>query len=336
VRPVQKLADQYPRRFSFVYEVQKDAGHSLSVDELAQRIKALRDAPPGSELHQRLISIDQRAAVHAGEYQRMSAAEKRYVYVSKVLFLWAWHRTAAVTSAKFALEHPLAAGAVGAGSYYLNVKVNQSSPPWEKWAIPLPGGKISNLATSLPFSSPVEDARTIASTGRALTGGVPTFGESLIGQVNPLLTLLAEAGSGRNLETGGALKQGPLMAFLKRTPPGALISGKGPLEGRVGKYLAGNPFPQVSSTASSSSGGGSFPAGSFQTGNSAILGNSAIPGGGGITPAQYRQIMRLLKQAPAMEARLRKQLARMQARQTRGVHLSRGGSGGTRGVHLQR
>jgi len=276
VRPVERFADRPWRRAALVYEVQKDAGRSLSVPELAARMKELFSAKPGSELAGRMKNIDQRGAVHAGEYGRMSSAEKRFV--SKILFLWTWHRTAAVTTAKFALEHPIPAAGVGAGTYYLNERLNRGRPPWELFSTPAPGlpGKIMNWSTSIPTSTPAEDLRTLWETGRAVTGlHTPAFGEGIAGQVNPLVALLYEASTHRDIQTGKPLTENAFLAEARRTPIGALVSGKRSWWERGGKYVFGNPFPQTPSGGSSA--GSSKP--------------------GSITPGQLAQIEQHIRDA---------------------------------------
>lgn len=302
VTPVRKIADLMPRRFAFVYEAQKAYGRPFrNTKEASDFLNGLRAAPVDSQAHRMLVEITQRARVAAGEYQRMSNFEKRKV--SKFLFLYAWHRTAAVSAAKFALEHPVQAGAVGAGTYYLTRDVNKNAPPWEKFAVPLGGGKISNLATSLPWSTPVEDAMKLNALRTVLSGGkAPPLGESPIGELNPALILPYMILAGRDPETGNPLKKNFAQDFLEQTPIGAAVSGKRPLDQRLGKYLVGNPYPTLSSTALSSGGTGS-----------PVL--STRPGS--ITPAQHAKILRLVKQARRNAQRAAAQARKRQAKTRR-------------------
>ncbi len=122
---VRKYSDANPRRMAVYYELEQVAGRSLNPDEAVALLKQMSEASPNSKLGHEFVNLTQRASVHAGDYSRLSPVEKRFV--SKVLFLWTWHRTAAVTLSKFALEHPLSAAAVGAGTYYLNERVNAKS-----------------------------------------------------------------------------------------------------------------------------------------------------------------------------------------------------------------
>lgn len=294
VTPVRVIADLMPRRFSFIYEAEKAAGKRFyNMQDALDYLQTLKNAPPGSAEARTLRNITQRARVLAGEYQRMSNFEKRKV--SKFLFLYAWHRTAAVTAGKFALEHPLTAAAVGYGTYKLAHDVNGNAPPWQTFGVPVGGGKISNLSTSLPWSTPVEDARTLYDTAKgAAQSKPPALGTGLTGDLNPSFALLDALLTGHDIETGNPLKKGPggipasLWGTMKQMPPVAAASGKHSLEERLGKYLLGNPFPQTASVPA---------------------GLSNLPGS--ITPAQHKEI---LKRLAAAEKELKRAQPQIQAR----------------------
>jgi hypothetical protein len=184
-----------------------------------------------------MVNITQRATVHAGDYSRLTPVEKRLI--SKVLFLWAWHRTAAVTLGKVALEHPVGTAAAGAGAYYLNERVNAGQEPWNKFNIPVPDGKVMNITTSFPMSQPIQDVRAWSNLGK------PVFGETVGGELNPFLTMGVETATGRNLETGtGAKNRWDAVAGVSgQIPPVALAFGKKSLQDRISKFVLGNEAP---------------------------------------------------------------------------------------------
>jgi hypothetical protein len=307
IGPIAWAADKAPRRVALVYEAAQEAGQHLTVPEMAAYLHRLMAAAPGSEDALRWRMIVQRARVAAGEYGRVNAIERR---IMPFVFLYQWGKVATKWSARAAVEHPGKAALVGAGiaeNERLNRHYGRHRSIWNTFSTPI--GRDANgnptainWTTSVPFTTPFEYARQAATV---FGHGASPLGESPLSALHPGISTLLELATGRNPETGGAIKGnrilGTLEQFGKQTPPGALIAGKHSRGERAGKFFFSNLFPQTDLTT-----GGSSPAG----------GTTGSPSRGTITPRQHAQILQLMKQArsPARQAQIRKQILELERR----------------------
>jgi len=240
-RPIVWTADRAPRATSLVEEVAQEMGRRMSPDEMAKEITRLYHAAPGTaEAHQWRMIV-QRARRAAGEYGRANSLERK---IAPFVFLYQWGKVAINITAKSALEHPVRSAAI-AGSVY-KYAYDPANKPWEQFGVPLPGNRIANITTSLPFSTPHEYAMDAYNFGRTVAGGKPQWGEGLGQLVNPFFPMLIGSATGYDPITGkpsgGAY--GAFMSLLKQSPPGALGMGKKSFEERLGKFLLGNWYPQ--------------------------------------------------------------------------------------------
>jgi hypothetical protein len=268
--PIETAADR-PIRTATVLAMAMKQGGVRDYKGLVHYLKELRAAEPGTDAALARRTITEKARQASGEYENLGPKMRK---LGSIVFLLRWLNASWHWTGRFALRHPIMAGAAGAGTYAM---YQPGNPIWNRLNI---AGH--NVQTAIPWSTPIENAeqlRTLASSK------VPPLGESPGSDINPLILTLGAALFHRDIETGRDIKGNPLLGALQQygqsTPLGALVAGRGSFTGyRLPKFLLGNYAPT------------SGPAGpAASTGGGRVIGSNKP---GSITKAQHKAIMRHL------------------------------------------
>lgn len=240
---IERTADRPARDAAALAFAIKDSGVK-DVPSLIKYLDSLREAKPGTEAWHSRTRITMGFRQAAGEYERVG----KDAALGNWLFLYRWHKTAGLWTARFIAKHPIQAAALGAATYYGGYKGGNQI--WNRFNI-----YGHNVTTATPWSTPVEDIeRGIRVTG---VGGFPPLGESIFAEMHPGLKALVQGAGHIDLERGAKISgnswEKAFLDFVHQTPPGALIGGKGDFWSyRLPKYVFGNYAPNSPPPASSS------------------------------------------------------------------------------------